>query len=590
MDQGLFTASSVVAAELPVLEPMQGVNLVVESAGSGETAQEEGAASSGLLFPDLEESNPKPEKKHFDASDLLSVSGVCPDMAVRPILEATAQVCSRWFLAMKSAIGRERVRQGLYREENGLSKKSKIEYCPPILTAQEQSTAEASETMLRVMFGDSVAEYAGNGFRNAIATGDKRSFKIRLVMLKARDSLKGSPIHKGFSTWLDAYISKAEKDAGCIPCPGPRRISKKEKERKMARMGYDPRQLILPFPDFYSKEEENILLGSGSRKHRNSNKKPDAVDTKTAATHKEGTTTSSPTSTIAKPIPEPEKVVESGNAETTENTPSNQDIEGGNGAVNGGENGAKKDSKIASLLTDGRVFRHVISTVGSILSQNTIEKLAKQTQIEEKPSKNEIIKNEPTVTVTEKQEEGKVTVHGKTTENHRYCNAECNAGTPPKKTALPRKTKSYDNAQEILDDIKAGRIEPYDSPDEVLAGMKQGELTPAEAMLYLSVLHSIKSLKSSKGGKKGRKGKNSEESLNRLADEIRAGEEDEESEEEIEDYEDDGEDQDDGDEDNDFDEGRRGTGYSYNPRGFAGGYSGGGYSGGGMDWEPDDGW
>lgn len=552
MDSSLFTASSVVPAALPVMEPMEVASLI-----DPRQATQDPVAPSGSLFPDLKIDDHTSSSESRPATplpkDLLSYSGACPDPAIRPILEALAQVCSRWFLAMKSAIGRERIQQMYYKEDNGIPLKAKIRYFPPTLTAEEKAIVEASEALLRVMFNEETAQYASNGFHNAVNTGDKRSFKIRLVMIKARDSLKGSDLYDGFSAWLPHYIAKAEKDAGCTPYPGPRRLSKKEKERKMARMEYDPNQLMLPFPGFYTKEEESILIDNKNKPRVKKAATKTNTDIDDTAIHpKEG----------------------------KESPSDKQDIEKKTG-----------DQNIPSSilqLKDERVFQRVISAVGDLLGQNTIEKIANQPKYQDKSSNTQTIETTPTVTVTKNISSENVTVQPKKRKKSCYSNANVtlNSGS------LPRKTKDYENAKEILKDIKAGKINPYETSDEVLKGMKNGEITAAEAMLYLSLLHNIKLLRASKGrrGRKSRNGSVSDESLDRLANEIQAGEEDEDNEDEEEYGEEPDDDEDKEGEDEDPDEGRKRSKYSYNPKGFDGMYSEGGYAGGGMEWSPDDNW
>lgn len=611
MDSTIFTASSIVATDLPLMEPMK-----VPIDGTGAVSQNEN------------ENSPGPELSTKDSSpaDLLSKAGICPDASVRPLLDATAQLCANWFIAMKEAIGRERSKQMRYREEYGISKKTKVAYVPPTLTLEEAAMAKSSASVIRATFGDKVADYAEKGFDSAISTGDKRSFKIRLVMIKARDSLKGSPLHESFSKWLDLYISKAEQKAGCIPCPGPRRMSKKEKAKKMARMGYDPNQLLLPFPNFYSKEEENILLDgvektanksdknttthpsnqSGTSKQRKSRsprkKVEDNHSTTSTTTNTTNTTTTDSTSQLPQPtsqqnITTPQlhsSGISANNNNnnqdaiaTIEATAEFQDNEADSTPINGKEYSNGEKGKYASLLKDGRMFRSVISTVGSILQKNTIEDLANKAKAECIIENSQNISNAAIVTVTKEENFEKVTVTGKKGRSGGRKNVTVTGTVTLPTSILPRKTKNYENAKEILDDIKGNKINPYHTSAEVLEGMKVGELTPAEAMLYLSIISSVSSVKPTKGSR-GRKSKVSEDSLNRLADEIRASEGYEETDEDGEYYGEEQEEED--DEEEDSGDTRSGPRFSCNPRGFAGGYSEGDYAGGGMEWSPDDNW
>lgn len=154
--------------------------------------------------------------------------------ATNLILDAYAEACSRLFSAMRACIRRERARQCVFREENGLPNSAKIPYQRQPVTAEEQSVADMSESVMRRLFGDRVADYAREKFERAIDTGDMRAFKIRLLVIKARDCLRKekSPLLPWFVKGMDQCIDKAEKDAGCIPDPSPRRMSKAEQDKK----------------------------------------------------------------------------------------------------------------------------------------------------------------------------------------------------------------------------------------------------------------------------------------------------------------------------------------------------------------------
>ena len=138
---------------------------------------------------------------------------------------------------MRACIRRERVRQGMFREEHGLPNSAKIPYVRQPLTAAEEVIASMSDTTIRCLFGDTVADYARDKFYHAIETGDMRAFKIRLLVIKARDCLhkEKSFMHGEFVKLMEQCIDKAEKLAGCIPDPSPRRMSKAEQERKRKR-------------------------------------------------------------------------------------------------------------------------------------------------------------------------------------------------------------------------------------------------------------------------------------------------------------------------------------------------------------------
>ena len=198
MDAETYIADGIVASSLPVLNPM------------------------ATRLPSYDQE-----------ADML---GITPDhvYACR-MLDAASALYSKWFMVMKSAVSRERVRQRLYCEENGISVNTRIPYQRPILTAAEQSTVELCKNLIGLLFDTKVAEYAMLKFRKAVDTGDKRSFKIRLLVIKSRDSLKGTRLYRGFSEGAEECITKAERIAGCVPDPSPRRLSRSERARIEAK-------------------------------------------------------------------------------------------------------------------------------------------------------------------------------------------------------------------------------------------------------------------------------------------------------------------------------------------------------------------
>lgn len=192
--------------------------------------------------------------------------------AERRILDACACAYARWFLAMRRCIGQERVRQQLFREDNGLPKSAKVAYSRPAISASDKAVAESSEAIIRSMFGDTPADYAKAMFCRAIDTGDMRSFKIRLLVIKTRDSLKGSPMYRQFSNGMEYCISSAESMAGCVPDPSPRRLSRSEQERKRILQlnatsnTLTQQELELEWPTEKCRITERAIARQGARK------------------------------------------------------------------------------------------------------------------------------------------------------------------------------------------------------------------------------------------------------------------------------------------------------------------------------------
>jgi len=178
--------------------------------------------------------------------------------AAAGLLGACSEVFSRWYSVMRNAVGRERCRQASFREQNGLPKSAKLPYVRPDLTEADRATASLSEAVIRALAGDYPADYSREKFLSAIKTGDKRAFKIRLLMLKVRDSILDPALKRDFTAGVERYIASAEEKAGCKPDSSPRRLSKAEQARKkrldairLAKKAREEAQLELPlvWPD-----------------------------------------------------------------------------------------------------------------------------------------------------------------------------------------------------------------------------------------------------------------------------------------------------------------------------------------------------
>lgn len=302
--------------------------------------------------------------------------------ATKRILDAYAETCARWFSVMRSCIRRERIRQALFREENGLPAKAKVKYERQPQTADEVAISDMSEAIVRCLFGDEVARYAKDMFLRAIDTGDMRAFKIRLLIIKARKALEKdkSPFLKDFIAGIDRCIEKAESLAGCIPDPSPRRMSKAEKAKKLKREE-DRRKLREMQPEL-------PLIWDGTQSGETPIQDIDHCDS--------CTNTGDRVSTDVKTgiLPEEDK----------------------NGAKHNCDSSNSKD----------------IQDIGDV-----------------------------TVTVTGKR-------------------------APLRK--IVRKAREYSSVDQILDDIKAGKIVPYESSDEICEDLVCGLLTPVEALMFTNAL------------------------------------------------------------------------------------------------------
>lgn len=393
MDAQTYIADGIVPSSLPVLEPM----------------------ATRLSTQD-------PEADMF---------GITPDhVYAYRLLDAASDVYSRWFMVMKAAVSRERVRQRLYCEESGMSVDTRLPYEPPALTAAEQSTVDLCMNLVGSLFDPKVSEYAMLKFRKAVDTGDKRSFKIRLLVLKSRDSLKGTRLYKGFSEGAEECITKAELKAGCVPDPSPRRMSKAEKARAAVRKQMESQPTLFdnhegtPLQDI-----ENIPQDTKSKVDTD---KVDSTSSEQVSAEPAGSVDNLLTTSLEKGVlAEPAGALGSCVAPPSQ---VDQYIENGN----------KADFSRESTCYD-QLVKKKIGCRDKTLNKNV------------NVAPDPVTKR---VTITRNVD----------------------------KSNVVRKTKVYINTTEIASDIESGMIVPYQTNDEVIKDVRSGIITPSEAVLFLSEL------------------------------------------------------------------------------------------------------
>lgn len=377
---------------------------------------------------------------------LPGMSQLCdsPERTAGTFLKTAATVFSRWFLVMRAAASRERARQQEYRLAHNLKNKVKVPSRPLELVDLEKQTEEYSESIIRSMFGDEVADYARSRFACALSTGDMRAFKIRLLMLKARNALQG-PLQDEFSKWTDRYIEQAEADAGCKPCPGPRRMSRAEKERKRLRKAAN---------DYY--EEEWFQ------------------DHEEPA--RPGVENPSPSASPAK-----------GEDDSTSDTPSPR-------AKKDGGSRKRKASDILSKTVSGSMppVAGLVSSMYKVMGGATIEDMAA------------LIVEESPADILENASEEKVEKTSPIEKNGPVRGLDDSVTVMPEAPKIqyletPGR-RAYDSVAEVMEDMAAGRAECYKTPGEVVAAMKQGKMMPHEAMLFISAMDKLSGDK-----KKGRR-------------------------------------------------------------------------------------
>lgn len=157
--------------------------------------------------------------------------GLGTESAISRILSAATEVCSRWYKVVNAAFSREKQRRVQFRKDNGLPFNAKIEPGKLILTEEEKSIVSLMEAVVRSMFGDA-ADYVRDSFSRTLESGDRRSFKIRLLFYRFRDSLDDPDMKARFEEGMEDAITDCERMAGCESDPSPRRLSRAEQERK----------------------------------------------------------------------------------------------------------------------------------------------------------------------------------------------------------------------------------------------------------------------------------------------------------------------------------------------------------------------
>lgn len=464
--------------------------------------------------------------------------------AASRLLSFASEAVSRWYLLMRGAILREKRRQAAYREENGLPQSYKVEYVRPALTAAEGAEVMVIRALVDATFGTRVAEYAMDCFRKAIATGDKRSFKIRLVMLKCRDALAGTTFHQAFCDAVEDFTSYAEYMAGCTPDPSPRRMSRAEQERSRIR---------------------EARAREASRFQQMELFDPNASGPVSIYSEE-------PPAVVVRNNPAPIQVILPENAPSLQDIDV-QDIERQMVPTKGGYRvSVDEQSPLEEPNTS------VLKTPENVISENDIVQEvvnSDKLQVGVDFSKFESVSTE--VTVTKPPETQEVTVT-KISGN----NAPNDASGQVQKPI--RKTRTYTSASEISADIAAGLIVPYSNNAEVIADMKAGDISPVEAVVFLAELGKRNRPSPSAADDKTKLSRDADKKLERMAvvdvDELGKPVD----AEEVEDVEE-------MDDDEDLDDAQdRGEGGWPSERGDFGAFSAANYNASGAEFCPEDNW
>ena len=358
---------------------------------------------------------------------------------VRSSLDATGRILSllsstfaRLSILVRSCIGDARAIQDEFRERNKLPKSAKIPYQPAPVPDAVQAVMRQCVSTIDSLFGEAPAVYALEKFDHATFTGDMRAFKIRLLFLKVRDSLKGSPMYRDFIEGMEDAISESERMAGCKPDNSPRRLSKAEKDRKrriQERIDAEKRiqpELPLVWPSVHGSESSaNEEHGSTGLEDR------DIQDTSSSGT-------------------------DYGDVKRAEDT-----------------DGDRGESYQQVINNDGAdtTIPEKSTPVYNILKQEAFSHFSETSSESGKKEQDESKIEQGDVYRKKSVDYGKI-----------YSKKNLSGGGPV------RKAREYDTVEQILDDIESGAIVRYESSDEIKEDLKAGKISPVDAIMFLAAL------------------------------------------------------------------------------------------------------
>lgn len=538
---------------------------------------EEQVIVSGVLPAMLPILDPAPVAVDIEPSEKDSAQ-----LSADRLLSVASDIYSRWFLLMRSIMLRERVITRLSNEEAtrrcyGELPYSKFPCVPQPLTAADEAAIDIYESIVNSAFGPTAASYAKESFLKAIHTGDKRSFKIRLLFFKSRDCLKNTPLYTPFSLGLEEYVSQAEEAAGCVPDPTPRRLSLAEQKRKKERESR-PKQLnLFSFMDEEASNEDCPVyyppnVPGDSKSYVD---KGNVVDNK-PSDNSAISNSSSNNGWID--IVLTDDVGQNKESDETPAKDSPDKVISDTRTILANENNAVVDSE-HQVINNPSTFQHIENEKESkdarIVAGPTAD--SEFQYIEKKP---EYSVNEPKKAKTHSKKHKNNTKNQKPTINVTKSEVNTNqtVNILPYQTGIIRKTKVYERVSEIISDIQDGRITPYTKQSEILEDFKSGAITPSEAVLFLAELGKRYKLALSSVGFSAQMSNHERDRMGALDDDIGPSSELDDIDDEDEDIE------------NDSDNERDSELDLPSSRGDYGGFDGGGYDRSGMNYSSEDDW
>ena len=157
-----------------------------------------------------------------------------PSDASDILLSAASYISSEWYSIINAAFSRDKETRSSNKDVSEAPADGSEARPGLKVTEAERAKADVLEGISRLLFGSS-ADYARAAFEKALIMRDRRSFKIRLMFCRFRDSIADSRVKDAFDSGMKDAITHAEEIAGCRPDPSPRRLSNAERRRKELR-------------------------------------------------------------------------------------------------------------------------------------------------------------------------------------------------------------------------------------------------------------------------------------------------------------------------------------------------------------------
>lgn len=208
----LYTASSVVAFSMPILEPV-GINF--QQPVQADTPEQPSKGG---------EERPQGQEQEKSATERLAEEGL--RNAASRILKTVATIYSHVFKVVHAGVLKERARQDFFRKEYNLDKNTNLSFTP--LSEDEFKDCISSIDTIGALLGETYASDAKKAFAQTIATGNLRPIRLRFLLARTKDAFKDTPLDKYYAEGLKDCIEAVEK-----PTASDSKEKKEEKKDKV---------------------------------------------------------------------------------------------------------------------------------------------------------------------------------------------------------------------------------------------------------------------------------------------------------------------------------------------------------------------